>query len=612
MTCPRCGNEWDVSKSPCPRCGLLVHLPGRLGARSVNTPVSPPQKPPLQSGNSPAVKLQGNTPAPTLPGMGMSNFTSPLPAPRPTRESMSPSRMPYQPSSAFSHQGQKSGDAAPSSLSFTPIPRTPLPPASMDTKSTSPSTNTQRRDVSTGKGESVGNEQLSPQSARTLPVRPQFTATDASQVSVGSTISHTPPGPSVPMPPHRLVTKPLRRGGQHLTSIRRLQPPLMDSGGQAPLTGQVQPLVPGTLLRGGRYQLQEQQERQDWLHGVYEVWWVARDAQRNAMPVMICEVMIPDSGSIVVQSTLRAATMALASVGRHPSIPTLWDAFSDQGRNFFVFEPVEGESLLARMRRTRHALPEQDVIECCLQMTEILELLNLQSPPLVHGLIRPEHIIEVRQNGQYVLTHFSIIMAGGANQFIAGLERSQLSPYLVPEIMRGSIDVRSDLYSLLATAYYAVTGSVPSPIDGVIPSARQLNPMISVQFEAILTRGLHANAAQRYQRPSELRQGLLAIRSVNGTIIPVSSAGQDLEWAGSKQSAFPEQPQAVSDSVAQLLPNMMAPALEDVEEELRVLLPRPEELPPMAKRNDMQLAFFWIAGILVCLIILVILSRWPV
>ena len=137
--------------------------------------------------------------------------------------------------------------------------------------------------------------------------------------------------------------------------------------------------------------------------------------------------------------------MALSQVGRHPHIPTLWDAFSDRGRNFFVFEPFDGEPLLSRMRRTGRAMSEQDVIECCLQMSEVLELLSQQSPPLVHGLISPEHILSARNGSQYALINFSLVLAGGATQFVSGIDRTRLSPYTPPEFMRGVIDGRSDL-----------------------------------------------------------------------------------------------------------------------------------------------------------------------
>src|SRR5207253_4004699 len=102
----------------------------------------------------------------------------------------------------------------------------------------------------------------------------------------------------------------------------------------------------------------------------------------------------------------------------------------------------------------------------CLQTVELLELLSQQSPPLVHGLIRPEHAIISLSGTQYLLTNFSVILAGGATQFVSGVDRSQLSPFMSSELLRGVIDARLDLYSLLATAYYAVTGSIPNTNGG--------------------------------------------------------------------------------------------------------------------------------------------------
>jgi serine/threonine protein kinase len=368
--------------------------------------------------------------------------------------------------------------------------------------------------------------------------------------------------------------------------------------------------MPGTQVRNGRYHLHEMLGRQEWSSAVGEVRWLAYDAQRSGASVMICELVIPDSESMMMQSMLRSATMALTSVGRNPHVPTLWDAFSDQGRNFFVFELIEGESLLDRMRRTGWTLSEQEVIECCLQMTEVLELLAQQSPPLIHGQIRPEHIV-AHSGSQYVLTNFSIVLAGGAMQLVSGVDRSHLSPYAAPEFVRGVIDVRSDLYSLLATAYYLITGSVPTRMNATILSAQRLNPNVSPQFGAILAKGLSSSPDQRYQRPAELRQELLSMHSADGS--PVASS-PSLTYEGhseqpmSKVTWAPSQP--VPDLAAQLLPHILASATGAMQEQERKrLLPRPEELPLMSASNDWQMAVFWLVGILVCLIAIVVWSR---
>ena len=450
-------------------------------------------------------------------------------------------------------------------------------------------------------------------SPRSVPHRPQ----SASQFGY-SADSFTPELPRTQNAPRpsRLVTDPLARDGQRPQMQRA---PSFQQSNSSSIRSGIRPqaqgsdtrqLGPGTILRNGRYRLLELQERQEWLAGAYESMWIAQDAQRGASQVMICELVLPGTGSVVMQSTLRTATIALTSVGRHPHIPTLWDAFSDRGRNFFVFEPFEGESLLNRMRRTGRAMPEQDVIECCLQMTEVLELLAQHSPPLVHGLIRPEHILVVRTGSQYVLTNFSIVLAGGATQFVSGMERTRLSVHTAPEFVRGVIDVRSDLFALMATAYHAVTGSMPTGVSGSIPQAQRLNPNVSPQFDAILARGLRPIASQRYQRASELRQDLLAMRSVSGTLVPGQRLEQPFQRVSDgaqigqkfEQSTTPR----VADSVAQALQSL-APA--DNFEEQKLLLPRPEELPPLEERNDRLYAALWLSAILVCLVLVIVFSR---
>ena len=47
----------------------------------------------------------------------------------------------------------------------------------------------------------------------------------------------------------------------------------------------------------------------------------------------------------------------------------------------------------------------------------------------------------------------------------------------------------------------------------------------------------------------------------------------------------------------------------DDEEDQKLLLPRPEELPPLEEHNDMLQAAIWLGVILVCLVLVIIFSR---
>jgi serine/threonine protein kinase len=262
-------------------------------------------------------------------------------------------------------------------------------------------------------------------------------------------------------------------------------------------------------------------------------------------------------------------------------------------------------------------MPEHEVVEFCLQMTEVLELLAQQSPPLVHGLIRPEHVLVGRNSSQYYLTTFSVVLAGGGTQYVAGMERARLSPYASPEFVRGVADTRADLYSLIATAYYAVTGSVPSGgASGSIPSAQRINGGISTEFDTILMKGLRPIAGQRYQRPSELRQDLLALRSVSGSIVPggerTSRPGGPMEYG--RQASVPvtagrQQPERVAQQQEAIPALPIKMVVDEPDEEQVVLLPKPEELPPMPKSNDQLNAVMLLSVVLIALIILVVLSQ---
>jgi serine/threonine protein kinase len=204
------------------------------------------------------------------------------------------------------------------------------------------------------------------------------------------------------------------------------------------------------------------------------------------------------------------------------------------------------------------------------------------------------------------------VLAGGATQYIVGMERSRLSSYTAPEFVRGVVDVRTDMYSLIATAYHAVTGSVPAGISGSIPSAQRINPNVSSAFDAILAKGLRSVPNQRYQRPAELRQDLLAMRSVSGTLVSGNGSNsafqQHIPSLGSNIGQRTDAPfQRVPDHVAQALPLLLNPT-EDVEDQVS-LLPKPEDLPPMKAANDSLNAVLLLSLILICLIVIVVLSH---
>ena len=645
MLCPRCGNEWDASRSSCSNCGFKVRAAAPTAAS--NSPADLSQRgslsqgqtftPGQQTGNGSMVRQQrGNAPA-VGPIVSTSNS-------QPANSPISGANWPIakQNSGKLPTVKKQTDGLSASQLPNTPRPlpapsSSPIPQrgANAHTSGPLPTNDVTMRPAF----EKHALRKVSPTrdaDGQTF-TPPSFSGSNAAP-SFGTTQQARPRPAMQPAPEDfqqdmpRSQAQPMtqrRPAPFDATNARSASRPSMAGGGttsrqptgpnaqlkSASQPSSARPLTPGVQLRGNRYRLQELLERQDWLSGVFEAVWIGRDSQRGGQQVMICEVALPETASVMSQSILRTATMSLANVGRHPRIPALWDAFGDQGRSFFVFEPIEGETLLQRLRYTGRPLPEQEVIECCLQMTEVLDLLSQQSPQMVHGLIRPEHIIAGRNGSQYSLTNFSVVLAGGATQFVVGMERNRLSAYTAPEFVRGVVDVRTDMYSLIATAYHAVTATVPSGISGSIPQAQRINHAISSEFDAILTKGLRAVANQRYQRPSELRQDLLALRSVSGSLVS-SGNSPAASPAISGMSAAPAQP-ARGNGQAHFTPRTQADFVPlpismeaDYPDSDRVLLlPKPEDLPPMKQADDRLNAAFWLGAILISLIILVILTQ---
>ena len=227
MTCPRCGNEWDVSKSPCSSCGLLVRLPGH--SRSQNA---------------------ARQPSPLRPRRFVTDSLPPE-GTRDTTTSRGANNSPMSGGGVTTNRGTSSS---------------PL-----------------------GKGAS-GARANAARSAST----PLSSAMSGPTVSRGTTDSLTESSPS-------------NLPGRDIGSV-----------------------AAGTMLRSGRYWLRELLGRHEWTAGVYEAMWMAKDVQRPGAEVMICEFVTPEPEAMMMPSVLRAASVALSFVSRHPRIPTLWDAFKEQ------------------------------------------------------------------------------------------------------------------------------------------------------------------------------------------------------------------------------------------------------------------------------------------
>lgn len=203
----------------------------------------------------------------------------------------------------------------------------------------------------------------------------------------------------------------------------------------------------------------------------------------------------------------------------HENIARVYYCGEDQGLHFIAFEYVEGTDLRTMLNRHGPLKPSQ-AIKYMLQVAS--GLAHAASRGVVHRDIKPSNII-ITPEGRA-----KIVDMGLARSADGGITQSGVTlgtfDYISPEqaIEPRSADVRSDIYSLGCTFYHLLTGHPPVP-EGtaakklhyhqhVAPvDPRELNPSIPDELVAVLSRMMAKDPRDRYQRPEELIQHLLAV-----------------------------------------------------------------------------------------------------
>ena len=217
-------------------------------------------------------------------------------------------------------------------------------------------------------------------------------------------------------------------------------------------------LNPGTVLQE-RYRIVRELGRGG-MGAVYHAW-----DMRLSIPVALKE-MIPQSEiSTQLLQELRTQFQQEATVLArlsHPHLVGVTDFF-EEGRNIYlVMKFVEGESLADRIKR-EGALPEAQVVKWSEQLLEALSYCHSQG--IIHRDIKPQNII-IRPDGQAVLVDFGLVKLWDPNDpktrtAVRGMGSPQYAPPEQYELDVGHTEPRSDLYSLGATMYHALTGQAP-------------------------------------------------------------------------------------------------------------------------------------------------------
>ncbi|HVB75474.1 MAG TPA: protein kinase [Ktedonobacteraceae bacterium] len=145
---------------------------------------------------------------------------------------------------------------------------------------------------------------------------------------------------------------------------------------------------------------------------------------------------------------------------KHPSLPSIYDHFTEAGRWYLVMDYIEGETLEARLERVGR-MRVDEVLQVGMQLCEVLGYLHNRQPPVIFRDLKPANIIITPQG------HIYLIDFGLARLFEPEPSKNSIplgSPgYAAPEQYENTqATVRADIYSLGATLHQLLTGVYPS------------------------------------------------------------------------------------------------------------------------------------------------------
>ena len=191
----------------------------------------------------------------------------------------------------------------------------------------------------------------------------------------------------------------------------------------------------------------------------------------------------------------------------HPNIVTVIDRGDDDGRQYIVFEYVDGENLKELVVRSGR-LPVPQALELALAVADGLSFAHEHG--LVHRDVKPQNVL-LSSEGEVKVTDFGIARSlhveHGVTQTGTVLGTGE---YLAPEQASGKqVSPATDVYSLGVVLWELLAGDVPFTGENFVavalrhvneppPHLRERRPDVSPRLDAAVQRALAKDPASRF------------------------------------------------------------------------------------------------------------------
>jgi serine/threonine-protein kinase len=198
---------------------------------------------------------------------------------------------------------------------------------------------------------------------------------------------------------------------------------------------------------------------------------------------------------------------------RHNNLPRVTDHFAlEEKGQYLVMDYIQGEDLRERLS-VQDSLPEDEVINIGLAICDALSYLHQCKPPIIHRDIKPGNI-KISPDGNVYLVDFGLAKVAHEGQ-ITTIGAQALTPgYSPPEQYGQGTEPRSDIYSLGATLYAALTGKVPEDSLARLMGTATLTPIHQYKPDAnpllveAIEKAMSVSAADRFSTAHEFYKAI--------------------------------------------------------------------------------------------------------
>lgn len=201
----------------------------------------------------------------------------------------------------------------------------------------------------------------------------------------------------------------------------------------------------------------------------------------------------------------------------HPNLPRVYTSFVHEDGFYMVMEFIEGRTLREIVKLAPRRLALKRVQVWAAQILDCLACLHGHEPPVIMRDLTPNNVM-LTTDFTVKLIDFGIARTAepGARTMTAlkGFGTPGFAPPEQFEPRAGSTDTRSDIYSLGATLYYALTGTAPESSIDRLSSHRApadpvaQNPTVTRDVARCLEQMMDLNPRRR-PTLSQVRQRLL-------------------------------------------------------------------------------------------------------